>query len=252
MITQLLSTEAEAAAQRYDLLVEGWRALYMRALNEPDFGTPRQLTRIAGQAYSMARTYLDTETQMITDVSDRISQTALHETTVQLDSQPVDGLGKVIVNHVSSSGDYLRSQIAVQIERDIATLKNSISRLHLAIHLSALGSRMSEQSALTQYKVSGSDKLNFYVYDRSSKKWISRRLVRTIWRQHLLGIYNETVLMTLADHGIDQAVVQHANPQSDVHGMGISLNANSSLPTYLDVRDEVFHPNADAILTRSL
>jgi hypothetical protein len=252
MITQLLSTEAEAAAQRYDLLVEGWRALYMRALNEPDFGTPRQLTRIAEQAYTMARTYLDTETQMIADVSDRISQTALHETTLQIGSQPADGLGEAIVDHVSNSGDYLRSHIAVQIERDIGTLKNALRQLHLTVSLAAQTTGMAWSSALTQYRVGGAERLQFQVYDRSSKKWISRRLVRTIWRQHLLGIYNETVLMTLADHGIDQAVVQHVNPQSDVHGMSILLFANGELPTYHDIRDEVFHPNADAILARSL
>lgn len=251
MILHRMSTEADAAAQRYEMLVEGWRSIYVRSLDSGSFGTQRQLSQLIEQAYNLARTYLNTENQIIVDTTRAIALEAQGATQAQLSVPVSDELTGPASDQLIASVEHLQSEITIQVERDIAFLKNAITKTFLTVAMSARAQGLSVKAALVQLRIGGAAELNFFFHDRGNRRWPSRKFIRAMWRVTLLGIYNETVMLTLADYGIDHAQVHHTNPNADNHGTMISMNSNSSLPTYAEIVTEIFHPNSEAILAKA-
>jgi hypothetical protein len=252
IITQIISGEADSAANRYGMLVEAWRASYARALDQSHFGTPKQLQQILVDAYAVAGLFLDAERQLIADVSDKIALEAQQATLDQLGAASASTLADAVSEHVRASDAYLEREVMIQIERDIAFLQMSVRRTYLNVSMSARAQNLATRAALMQYRIGNASELNFFFHDRRNQKWPSRRFVRAVWRQHLLSVYNETVLLTLIEHGLDTALIEHADKKAPPHGMEISVNSDSELPNYAEIKDDLFHPNADAFLTMVL
>jgi hypothetical protein len=249
-VTQLMTTMAEAAATRYGLLLDGWTALYGIALDDPRFGAPVQLSQITEGAYAMARRFLMAEGVYMEDGFTVIAREALTATNAELSVTDSSELPDAVDEHVSAFIEHLTSVLSIQIERDIATLKKTLQQTILGVTLAAAAQRLPLRTALIQHRIAANTDIKFGFTDRRSAKWPARRYVRTIWRHDLIALYNDVVLMTLANAGVDTAEVRHTDTSSDMHGLKISIVDNTDLPTLADIRDEAFHPNAEAILAR--
>lgn len=243
-----MTVEAEAASQRYDLLVRSWRSLYQQALNSSDFGSAQSFTRVENDAYRIARSFLDGEADQIHEAMLEIASEAQTATLKQMSVSGALELSDAALVHLNDAEQYLHGEIATQIERDVMFLMQSLRKSALQVRLSSQSRRVPVRQALMEYKISTSTELQFFFHDRGNQKWPSRKYVRAVWRHNLLHLYNEIVLLTLADHGIDKAVVSHMDPKSEFHGLEVSIATNSALPTYSEIRNEVFHPNSNAIM----
>ncbi|MCK1543419.1 hypothetical protein IVB12_15995 [Bradyrhizobium sp. 179] len=252
MITQLMTTMAEAAATRYGLLIDGWKALYGRALDDPRFGAPVQIREVTEEAYAMARRFLASEGTEISDAMTDIASEAHTATLRELSVEDSSELPDAISEHTDEFIAHLTRVLSIQIENDIATLKKTLQQTILGVTLAAAAQRLPLRTALIQHRVAANTDIQFGFTDRRSAKWPAGRYVKTIWRHNLLSLYNDVVLMTLADAGVDTARVRHTDPTSDIHGLEISIVDNTDLPTLADIRDQAFHPNANAILARSV
>ncbi len=247
-ITQIMTAEAEAAAVRYGTVVDAWRMIYQREMDVSDFGSSRQMNRVVEQAYTIGRQFLDTETLEIEKSSESIVREALRATSADLATPFADEMSEAVSDHLRDAENYLQHELTVQIERDIAFLQQSLRKAALQVSIGARAQNVPIRVALMQYRIGNTSELHFFFHDRRNQKWPSRKFVRAVWRHHLLSLYNETVLMTLADYGQDMAIVIHANPDADSHGLVISMSSGTALPTYLEIRNEIFHPNSDAIV----
>jgi len=248
MISTRLSAEADAAAHRYGLMIESWRAFYRAAMNDRDLGSAAQMNRIAGQAYETAKIYLANERRSLEDTSFGIASEAHWATLEQIVVDVADELPLAVSEHLEALVEYVLNEIAIQIERDIAFLKQSLQRASLQIRLSARSRRTTIRAATLEYRIGNVAELDFFFHDRRNMKWPSRKFIRAIWRQHLLAVYNETALIELAEHGHDIAEIWHPSPNSEVYGMRLSMKSSGALPTYSEVRNQAFHPNSDAII----
>lgn len=247
-ITALFTAEAEAAAQRYGILVEGWRSLYQAALSQTDFGSEKQLRRVEADAYAMASRFLDTEHELAADHSEAIALEALRATLSDLQSRDAVALTVAASEHLTNAVQYVTREVTIQVERDIAFLKESLRRTYLQVTIAARAQGITQRAALAQHRIGNAAELHFFFHDRGNQKWPSRKFIRAVWRHHLVSLYNEVVLLTLADHGLSKAEIDNANQGSHSHGMVIAMFAGSALPTYAEIRNEIFHPNSDAIL----
>lgn len=247
-IRSRMTYEAESASQRYDLLVQLWRSRYQTALNTDDFGSSASFVRVDAQAFHDGEGYLDREDDRIRDVMLEIASEAQTATLKQIGVTVAPELSEAALVHLNDAETYLFSEIATQIERDVSFLMQSLRKSALQVRLSSQSRRVSVRQALMEYKISSSVELQFFFHDRGNQKWPTRKFLRAVWRHNLLHLYNEVVLLTLADHGIDKAVVSHVDSNSEFHGLEVSIATNSALPTYADIRNEVFHPNSNAIL----
>lgn len=250
MIQHEFSIAADAAAARYGTLVDGWRGLYAQTLNSPRFGTPRNLESLQNQAYELGRRFLEGEVRQIATAFAGIVREALRASFAQLSADAAQSEPEAVTDHSEAIADYLRTELAIQIERDIAFLRQSLQRVQLQVSLAARSQGIQPRAALLAYQMTSGGELTFFFHDRRNQKWPSRRFVRTLWRHNLLTLYNETVLLVLAEHGDTIALVEHANPDAEAHGMQIAMGSNSALPVYTDIRNEIFHPNSDAIIAR--
>lgn len=247
-ITQVMSAEADAAAQRYELLVAGWRSIYSAALDNAQFGSARVLRDVTAQAYGIARVYLDSEATHIARASAEVAAEAVSAISQQLSVTTQDDSADAAGELLSASQTYLQREITIQVERDVAFLQNAVRKTAINVSLAARSQGIPARTALLQYRMGNAHELQFFFHDRMNRRYPSRKFVRSVWRDHLLSVYNETVLHMLADAGHTSAQVVTDDPNHSYSGMELSLTANSALPTYPEVRPEIFHPNADAVL----
>lgn len=249
--TQKMSAYAEAAAERYGHLIAAFRSLYQSSLNANDFGSARQMENLLKQAYTIAHAYMNTERTVLHGAFEQIASDARRTTLEQMNVTLAEDSENDAGDTLESIYEHLLREIAIQIERDIVFLGESLRRAWLQVRLAARSKGISTRAALGEFRIGASSDLQFFFHDRGNAKWPSRKFVRAVTRHHLLNAYNEVVLTLLADHGFEIAEVEHVNPNADSNGMQIAMSPGSELPTYAEIRNEIFHPNSDAIVRKA-
>lgn len=244
MIANYLTDLAGQAAARYALFTDGLRAIYRTALNSQVLDD----AQAARDATQLLMTFLRSEGVFIDTVVKEIAEIARTATLEEIASNDSENLTDEALEHVNVSGAYLADELLAQASRDIATMRRSIQRVRLEVSLASRASGRSRRAAMIEYMIGNKADLEFFFHDKASRKWESKLFIRSVYRQTLLSIYNETVLFTLADHGLDRAVVEHHSPDAQHDGLVIALSSSTDLPTYSEIRETVFHPNANAWL----
>jgi hypothetical protein len=248
IIQNLFTQQAEAASNRYDDMINGWKLIYLKALNERKFGSQFMFREARDQAYAISTRYLDSEAFLIRQAMSVFAKEAQRSAEKDLSVTVTDALSDEADDHLIDAEEHLRTEIAIQIERDINHLIDTLRKAVLQVNTAARSQRSSIGSAIGQYRIGNTQEIGFFFRDRRSQKWPSGKFIRSTWRQSLLAIYNEVVMITTADHAVDQVEIVNANASAESHLMRLSLTSNSSLPTYADIMAEIFHPNSDAIL----
>lgn len=241
-----ISELAESAAQRYDIVLQTYRNIYEGSMNEHDFGYQKQFSRIKKQSYKIAKNYLEVESDIISSSLIEISSEAHTKTIFELRSNESQKEEDRTGDIVEAAGEYLITELSIQLERDIAFLIKSVRNSSLSIKMSAQSQGISAKSALVQHKIG---EVKFVFRDRVNSKWPSRKFVRSAWRQSLLQAYNNTVLTIIAAHGLNNAEVTHTEGSSKWNGTILAISPETSYPTYNEVEGEIFHPNSNAILS---
>lgn len=244
MIADRLDRESDAAAQRYLLLVGTWNGLYQNAFFSGDLTSPPAINDLRDQALAVGGFYMTAEQDAISERLHSIAVDAQGATLDAIAAPVVDKLAEQPSEHVVALSEYLDSELSVQISRDVEFMRRQLRNTALAIRMAAQAQGISTKAAAIQHRAHNAAELKFQFKDRAGRKWPSHKFVRSAWRQSLLQTHNDTVLLTLADHGLTEAEIQRpsASPER------ISLLPGSSLPVYAEIRDEVFHPNSEAVL----
>lgn len=247
-VLHTMTSAADAAGARYQSLVDGWEAIYERSLSDRDFGSAPLIERAGEEAYALARSYLPDEAVAAGYALREIATDALSAATSDLGITDARELTEAAGALLSETQHYLQREITIQVERDIAQLQQAMRQTALHVRLVAQAQGMTLRAALMQQRIGSSEGPAFYFRDRRSARWPSRLFVRTTWRQTLLSAFNEVTLSVLADAGIAFAEVHHASAKAGIHGMHIAFGPNTQLPAYGEVRNDIFHPNAEAHL----
>lgn len=248
----LFSLTAEAASERYGDLVETWRGIYQSTLYSEGSEKPRAVNRVVQQAMEVARSYLARERGELYSGFYEVVLEARLATLGDLNSNARQELDHEMQTRLDETVEYVLHEITIQVERDIAMLGHALRSTVLNVQLAAQSRGLHYRSALIEYRIGNASELHFFFHDRRNQKWPSRKFVRSVVRHNLIAAYNETVLMTMATHGVGMAEVVHLDAKADVQGIEIALSSGSSLPTYAEIRNEIFHPNSDAWLRPKL
>lgn len=247
MITnEWMTPAAEEAAARYDLLVRAWQMMFTQAGVNSDVGSARSLYRVQFDAHLLGQSHLKREREEIRATLEEIAVAAQGVALLSVGIDAPPELSDAVSEAVVASFEHLSLELIVQVERDVAFLTRSLRQHALQVAIAARSQRIPIAAASLQARIGSAVILS--VADRAGTKWPSRKFVRTLIRHALLLLYNDVVLITLAEHGIETAEVAHLSAKADVHGMIIAMSPNAEFPTYAEIRDEVFHPNADAIV----
>lgn len=248
MIHHLLSKHADEAAARYGMLADSWQANFSRALTDLDFGTSTHTSMFINAAQAAGEVFVEQELAIGKILFQEIATEAHRVTLREINSNESENLTERVTEHLRASLEYVAMQLIAQILRDVTLLRQKMQRVALETFAASRSRGISQRSAMMEYRIGNSTELDFSFYDRAGRKWQSRKFTRTVWRHTLLSAYNETVMLTLADHGIARARVVHEDVKAEVHNTIISFGANTTLPTYSEIAEVVFHPNSNAIL----
>ncbi|MBA8881724.1 hypothetical protein [Phyllobacterium myrsinacearum] len=249
MISHTLSAHADRQALNYERLTDAWRSLFFNALGSSSFGSPALVNSIVRQAYDLAQTFLEDVDEDSENLVFEIATEAHTATIDEIMSDASDELTVEALEHLNQTKSYLIDSLGAQIHRDIALLRLTLQRVNLEVSLASRSRRLSTANALMEYRIGNKSDLQFIFLDRNSRKWQSSKYIRGLWRHTLLSVYNEVVLHTLSEHGLERAQVNHMNADAQSHGMIIAMGSNADMPTYSEIRDTIFHPNSNAVLS---
>lgn len=196
---------------------------------------------------SIAREFLAAEAETLDAETERVAQKAAVQ--VGYDIQVSSSLDEAIDEFISSAVQYTLQIISAQIERDITAASQTILSSGLQVEMFVRQNGMSQSAAVfASFSIENTNQI-FRFADRAGRKFKSSKHMRDIYRHHLLTIYNEVYLSIASTFGVDKLYLSHPDQSYTNNGKSISINNDESDFLYYEVRDEIFHPSSNSILT---
>lgn len=243
-----LTAVAERAAARYALLLAGFGSVYAQMVQGNAPGADRTRRLAATHAYTLAESYLAEEADHILQGLAEIREGAVGETRAMLGVTEAEPSPDVAA-HTDAIAAELENSVRVQIERDVASLTRGLRVAGLRGALSAKAGGLAPHVALARLRgVPGQLVPDFTYMDRAGRRWPSAKYVRTLWRHALVLGWNESALLTMAEHGVSFAEVRHPDADFAEAGTRVSLTEDPQHVSYEQLREDVFHPNSNAWL----
>lgn len=143
---------------------------------------------------------------------------------------------------------YVTRLLAAQADRDVVAMADQIRTNAIRVDLNIRAGRTSSQAA-AQVLAEDSSNPAFRFVDRAGRSYKSSKVVRDTIRQSLINVYNEIYMSAVFDHGHEIVEVTHPDPNYKWFGRKIAIVSGRDLPTYYEIRDEVFHPSSEARVT---
>jgi hypothetical protein len=228
------------ASDRYQAVLTTFRGMLFGALSEPF--SERAADQLRKQAVEVGRMFLRSEVPLIEEAVTDSAQDALETVRVDLGVTVAQTIPDRLSAFLHAHMDYLESELRAQLSRDVEALIKRYREHAIEAHLARV--------TTGQYvapKAITADKSRFYFRDRVGRLYPSTKFVRTTWRQTLLVVAAEFYALEAAELGATSVEVIHEDKNAAVNGMLISLDGSFE-PAFLDVRDEVFHPQAQVVL----
>jgi hypothetical protein len=195
-----------------------------------------------------ARQYAGTEQGYLNDAAMDVAYAAYETASQDLGAASPTGLEEHH-NFIFEVAAYAARNIAAQADRDVMTMAHQIRDNGLRVHFNTR-SGMSLHEAAASVIVENATNPVFKFADRLGRNYKSSKLVRDTVRQNMLHTYNEIYMHTVFEAGHDTVQVTHPDPNYKWFGKELSITSNDAgVPTYHEVRDEIFHPSTDARIT---
>jgi hypothetical protein len=242
-----IDTWAGEAATRYAGFGVELNALYVRALTHPDGITPALIGTFTDEVRQHLYKMLATEEDLITTQLNAIAENALTALQAQGVTTSSEDMRMRVLAHVSASQAYLASEIFTQALRDINFVVYTLNTAGMTVNTrrQLRGGKAREQAIALLLE---RPHLSFFFSNRAGHQIPVAHHMRLLWRQTMLSVHNETVLHALANTGRDRAAIL-INGDNGLEQTGeIALLPGHDLPTYLDVRNDLFHPNSRSFL----
>lgn len=228
------------AGVRYQTVLSTFRGMLFAFLAQPF--SIRMAADLRRNAVEVGRMFIRSEEPLIEEALEESARSAVE--TAQRD------LGLTVRAEISSAqsaflaqhNDYLLSEVQAQLSRDVEMLVRRYREFGLEAHLNQTAGE-----GLIAPRVT-TDRTRFYFRDRVGRLYPSQKFIRSVWRHSLVTIGAEFYCMEAVSAGAQEVEVVHPDVGSRFNGLRIGLTERSSAPAFIDVRDEVFHPQSQAVL----
>lgn len=253
---------AQRGRDAYAILLTAFRGALGNALDTAQPASQQVREALRRELIALGQSWLDDEADTILAEVRASGYAAVRELDAavrmapELSPQTADDLDNEIQAHLERLAEDLDQALRLQIERDIALAMRCLrdasltgalrARRNAAGHQRARGAAETARGALSA--------LVFEFVDRSGRRWPSPRHVMVLWRHALILAWNETALLRAAQIGLRALQVDHPDASYGNRGVLVStadqdetFEGEDLLP-WLEVRQEVFHPNSVAWL----
>lgn len=202
-------------------------------------------------AQGAARAYLNSEHAQINDDTAEVARSAYAQamSDMGLTDESFDGFVR-FGDFIFTASYYVSRLLAAQGERDVMSMAQHIQTTALRIDLYVRTGRHTPSTAAAQVMLEDNQMPAFRFVDRMGRRFKSTKHIRDIYRLHLLNMFNEVYMDTVAEHGHELVYVQHPDPNYKWHGQPLAIvSGDGSRTLYYDAKDEIFHPSSEATLT---
>ena len=243
-----LTEVAQSASQRYVSFLNSLRGLLSTVIRS-DPSDMRTRNQLRSAAFDIARTYLNTELQMMerdtVEAAESEYARAHYDAGVALTPfEPIQAVQDSIDTHAEA----LETEMRAQIERDVSMLLKRHRDFQMEVQMIAMSENIDMPTAQFRAIMRHSDQVRFFFVDRSGRKYPSQKFIRTVYRDAMLQIGNETYMITALQMGFQRVRVVHPEPGARANEVTFPLNPSGDEGGYTDIRGELFHPNSNSVL----
>lgn len=229
---------ANAFGERYGNFLNGLKAAYQsRILNRSV--NYKSIKSFEKEASNIASLYLEGEITNCQRSEEAIKQFIEADFSVfDLDAAVLDN--PEYMDYLNSFTAYVFSSIKHQVNKDIlfATQKLRVESLKL------LNKNYNYMNLVLDYK-----EPEFVFNDSVGRSLPSKKYIRTMVRDYFVKSYNDIFVENLVIHNVDEVAVDHLDQTHKHKGIILSIHDTENDLNYFKVRDEIFHPNSNAVLT---
>jgi len=242
--------KASAAVDRYAGLLNTLRAQSDNVFRR---GATDEVLRneALSVAQGAARAFLSLEQAQINEDTADVARSA-HSAALEDLGLPDATIDDRFADFIFSSAYFVTRMIAAQAERDVMTMAQHIQSTALRVDIYVRSGRHTPTTAATQVMIEDRQLPAFRFVDRLGRNFKVSKHIRDTYRQYLLRTYNEIYMDVVASHGHTTVRVDHPNMDYkwfDAELAIVTGGQDPDIPLYYDLRDEIFHPSSDAIVT---
>jgi hypothetical protein len=240
---EYLTQVAERAGTRYGLLLESFRSALAGATGQAPWSARLQV-RLAERLYEFSSDYMAAETPLIAEQLQATAREATRSTGERM--HVTAAATEPTLENAADHGTALDAAMRLQLERDIAATLAALRQVALGETLRARASGMERRGGDAIASLA-QGALRHDFLDRAGKRWPSQKYIRTIWRHAMVRVWNESAMLTMAEHGLTGAEIRHPDINYGMLGQRIDFLPDTAGLHWLKV-EEIFHPNTNAYM----
>jgi hypothetical protein len=229
---------ANAFADRYAAFLGNMKGAYQARILNRNINY-KTIKSFEVEANKIAALYLTNEIEQCTRAENAIRQFIESDfAAFDLDAAVLDN--QEYMDYLTSFTSYVYSCIRHQVTKDIlfATQKLRVESLKL------INNNQNYMQLVMNYK-----EPEFTFNDAVGRALPSKKYIRTLVRDYFVKSYNDIFVENLVIHNIDEVAVDHIDQMHKDKGLVLSINDAENDLNYFNVRDRIFHPNSNAVLT---
>lgn len=238
MLLQSIDAAAKRAGRSHGLVQVAMSGALARVLDQPNPTTPYAQSDLRNALSQIA---FDGHSMILAPVFEE-ERTLIEEAYFNAGA-PFEPLA-------ASDGDALSENVMLVLGNDMHMVERTWKRFALNVSLAtAIG--QSQTKAIIQNKYGQLSSIKFTRPDRAGKQWASGVYSQNLVRGYLLSAYVVSYLHGLTLIGRDVAVVDGLEEGHRHQGLRFSITGQTpGLATFETIRDEVFHPNSNALVSQ--
>lgn len=247
MIGDTFSEMASQSVARYSAFLDFLRAQSDLAVRrDPTSETVRNET--ISVMRERARAFISLEQAHLNEDVMTIARRAHDQAVTDLELSP-RVIDDRFANFIFQMVLYTTQQLAAQVERDVVTVSRYLALAAQRIDMKVRSGRHTQTSALASVMLEDRTAQTFRFVDRMGRNYKATKHIRDTYRLHLLNTYNEVYMDVMAEYGVDELEVYHPDPNYKWAGTLLSITGEGDETLFYDVRDAIFHPGSDAVLS---
>lgn len=244
---ELLDQTATRIEREYRAYLQQLSGIFTQIFDGMAPTVPAARSIYAARAQLSQSMFLSNLGRILDETSLSLENIAVESVNPELSAPQRDNLNTL----VHEARNALVTEIALATQKDSETIARQLRQLAFNVdqHMNAKGTTYNV--ALMNAKIDLGGSTTFFQVDRSGRRWASTNYAKTGSRGFLVKTYIESYLYAMTAAGNDLARVDHPEEDHMHNGVVFSVSGESlGIPTYSEIRDEVWHPNSRALVSK--
>lgn len=233
-----LTSESERAGRAHGMFQMAIAAVLRRILDQPNPEAIQSRGKLQTELLALESQTEAIILQPVLTAELKLMRYAYEQNAVEF--QPIDG------DDAQTFADKLKLTLKNDSQHVVAVWQRFALTTQLAQSQGA-----SRAQALIRGKYGLMTNIRFTRVDRGGRRWVSGVYSENLVRGYLLNAYIVAYLHAMTLKGQDVAMVTNVDENHRHYGLRFSITGTTpNLPTFEQIRSEVWHPNSNALVTQ--